>query len=93
MEESINDPSTFKKRTLLCVLVVLTIIGLDQWLKIWVKTHMGYGDEFKIMGLDWARIHFVENDGMAFGISYTGSSSQRKIGDSWCAFHSSWQEL
>lgn len=73
MEESINDPSTFKKRTLLCVLVVLTIIGLDQWLKIWVKTHMGYGDEFKIMGLDWARIHFVENDGMAFGISLGGS--------------------
>ena len=30
---------------------------------------MGYGDEFKLLGQDWARIHFVENNGMAFGIS------------------------
>ncbi len=28
---------------------------------------MGLGDEIKILGLDWALIHFVENPGMAFG--------------------------
>lgn len=34
---------------------------------------MGLGEEFLIFGLDWARIHFVENEGMAFGITLGGS--------------------
>ncbi len=33
---------------------------------------MEYGDEFNMLGLDWARIHFVENNGMAFGIDLGG---------------------
>lgn len=33
---------------------------------------MSYGEEFQILGLDWARIHFVENPGMAFGIEFGG---------------------
>jgi signal peptidase II len=45
-------------------------------LKIWVKVSMEYGDEFKIMGLEWARIHFVENEGMAFGISIGGNTGK-----------------
>lgn len=49
--------------------LVLIVLILDQALKIWVKTHMEYGEEIKILGLDWALIHFVENNGMAFGIS------------------------
>lgn len=45
---------------------------MDQALKIWVKTNLSYGDGFNMLGLDWARIHFVENDGMAFGLSFGG---------------------
>lgn len=48
------------------------VLIIDQALKIWVKTQMSYGDEIKILGLDWALIHFVENNGMAFGISLGG---------------------
>lgn len=33
---------------------------------------MNYGDNFEILGLDWALIHFVENNGMAFGLSLGG---------------------
>lgn len=33
---------------------------------------MTYGEEFQLLGLDWARIHFVENPGMAFGIEFGG---------------------
>jgi signal peptidase II len=33
---------------------------------------MEYGEEFRILGLDWALIHFVENNGMAFGLSLGG---------------------
>ncbi len=33
---------------------------------------MHYGEEIKIFGLEWALIHFVENNGMAFGITLGG---------------------
>ncbi len=76
MEENITDPELIRKRSLLCILTVLVILFLDQWLKIWVKTNMEYGDEFKLLGLNWARLHFVENEGMAFGISLGGSTGK-----------------
>jgi len=34
---------------------------------------MPLGDSFKMFGLDWFRIHFTENPGMAFGIEFGGS--------------------
>lgn len=60
------------KKKFWLVAIVLIVLVLDQWLKIWVKTHMEYGEEFKILGIDWALIHFVENNGMAFGLSLGG---------------------
>ena len=59
-------------RTSTVLIVVFLVLLLDQVLKIWVKTHMEYGEEFGILGLSWARIHFVENKGMAFGLSLGG---------------------
>jgi signal peptidase II len=53
-------------------MVVLVILIIDQWSKIWIKTHMEVGEEFLILGQSWARIHFVENEGMAFGLSLGG---------------------
>ena len=52
--------------------MVLLILLIDQALKFWVKTHMEYGDEIHLLGLNWARIHFVENNGMAFGLALGG---------------------
>ena len=60
------------KRTTTVLLVVFLVLFLDQFLKIWVKTNLEYGEEFSILGLSWARIHFVENEGMAFGLSLGG---------------------
>lgn len=34
---------------------------------------MEYNESIELLGLDWARIHFVENPGMAFGIELGGS--------------------
>lgn len=59
-------------RTSTVLLIVFLVLCLDQILKIWVKTHLQYGEEFGILGLSWARIHFVENEGMAFGLSLGG---------------------
>lgn len=61
------------KKSTLVLLVVLAVLIIDQAVKIWVKTSMVYGEEFGILGLDWARIHFVENEGMAFGITLGGT--------------------
>jgi signal peptidase II len=60
-------------RTRAVIIIVFLVLLLDQTLKIWVKTHMEYGEEFGILGLNWARIHFVENEGMAFGLSLGGN--------------------
>lgn len=46
---------------------MLFVIFLDQILKVWVKTNMELYEYFNLLGFDRARIHFVENPGMAFG--------------------------
>lgn len=48
-------------------LLIIAIILVDQILKIWIKTNMHYSEGFNMLGLSWAKIHFVENEGMAFG--------------------------
>jgi len=55
-----------KNSTLFAGIVVLVLI-VDQMLKIWVKTNMLYCEMIPIFGWDRALIHFVENEGMAFG--------------------------
>ncbi len=61
------------KKAGIVVGVIFLVLFLDQWSKIWVKTNMTYGEEILIFGLEWAKIHFVENNGMAFGISLGGN--------------------
>lgn len=55
------------KRNLIIIALVLII---DQVIKIWVKTNMMLGEDFRIF--DWFIIHFTENPGMAFGLSWGG---------------------
>ena len=52
-------------------LIVVLVLLIDQVLKIWIKTNMAVGDEFSVMG-HWFIIHFVENNGMAFGFEFGG---------------------
>ncbi len=56
------------KRLIAYLTIALSLI-IDQATKIWVKLTMKSGDEFNYIG-EWARIHFVENEGMAFGMSF-----------------------
>lgn len=53
----------------LAFLTVFLSLAIDQASKFWVKLHMQSGDEIRYIG-QWARIHFVENEGMAFGMSF-----------------------
>ena len=45
---------------------------IDQVVKILVKTHMHIGEEIPLIG-DWCILHFVENEGFAFGMAFGGS--------------------
>lgn len=55
-----------RNQFLASVVLILGIIGVDQCVKIWVKTHMALHDVIDITG--WFKIAFVENNGMAFGM-------------------------
>jgi signal peptidase II len=49
---------------------------IDQWLKVHIKLTYPIGEGFKMFGQDWARIHFVENKGMAFGLEMGGAAGK-----------------
>ena len=51
----------------LATLIVIAILVIDQVIKIWVKTHMHLHESIHVT--DWFYITFIENNGMAFGMS------------------------
>lgn len=64
------------KRSNIAILTIVIILIIDQILKFHIKTTYAYGEGFNMFGLDWARIHFVENRGMAFGMSFGGDTGK-----------------
>lgn len=50
--------------------VIVAVLAIDQIIKIWIKTHMMLGESIEITS--WFYIHFVENNGMAFGMEMGG---------------------
>lgn len=54
------------------LLLILLILVIDQVSKVYVKTHFYYGEEVKYIG-SWARLHFLENEGMAFGLKISNT--------------------
>ena len=58
-----------KGKRLLILGVCLVVI--DQVMKILVKTNMSIGEHFNVLG-NWFQILFIENKGMAFGMSFGG---------------------
>jgi signal peptidase II len=53
------------------VAIVIIVLVLDQWLKIHVKTTFLMEQEKMLIG-NWGRLHFIENEGMAFGLKFGG---------------------
>ncbi len=53
-------------------MIVLVVILADQLLKVYIKTHFANGDEVKVIG-NWFRLHFIENEGMAYGMKLSES--------------------
>ncbi len=57
------------------IITILIILGLDQWLKIWVKMNFYYGESHTIIP-GWFDLQFVENPGMAFGWMIPGDGGK-----------------
>jgi signal peptidase II len=50
----------------LALIIILTVVIVDQIVKVWVKTHFYLGEDLKITS--WFHLLFIENNGMAFGM-------------------------
>jgi len=51
------------------ILIILLVLLVDQILKIYIKTHFMLGEEV-VVAKNWFIIHFIENNGMAFGFEF-----------------------
>ena len=50
--------------------MVLVLLVIDQIIKVYIKTHFCLGESVRVT--DWFYIEFVENNGMAWGMSFIG---------------------
>ena len=57
-----------RRTTLIVVLLVFAILLIDQVIKIEVKTNMRLHEVIDITG--WFKINFIENNGMAYGMTF-----------------------
>ena len=66
-----------KKKLIIVGLVILTLLILDQIVKIYIKTSFD-SDEVKYVLGNWFALHYIENQGMAFGTTF-GSEMWHKL--------------
>lgn len=50
----------------IALLIIFSMLIIDQIIKIWIKTHMYWHESIRVT--DWFYIYFTENIGMAFGM-------------------------
>jgi signal peptidase II len=60
------------------VLLILAILLVDQVFKYYIKTTYYLGEDHPVLG-NWFRLHFVENEGMAWGWKLGESGSWGKM--------------
>ncbi len=68
-----------KKQTInidiITIIIIVNVLLLDQFLKFYVKLNFFAGEEHHILGT-WFRLHFVENEGMAWGWKFGGDTGK-----------------
>ena len=57
-------------------IIIFLVLLVDQASKVYIKTHFVLSEEIRVLGLDWFRIHFLENNGMAWGKEFGGRSGK-----------------
>ncbi len=66
-----------KKRLGIVAILVFSLLVLDQVVKIWIKTTFSSDEVHYIFG-NWFALHYIENQGMAFGTTF-GSAIWHKL--------------
>jgi signal peptidase II len=61
------------------VFIILLIIFADQALKIWIKSTHPEGEVLRVFGMNWFRIHFIENSGMAWGWKFGNETGKMML--------------
>lgn len=56
------------------IAIIVIVLLVDQISKIYIKTNFLYGEE--VVVFDWFRIHFIENNGMAWGAELGGKTGK-----------------
>ncbi len=56
------------------ILIIIAVLAIDQISKIWIKTNFMLGEEIYVF--DWFRIHFIENNGAAWGAEIGGRTGK-----------------
>lgn len=56
------------------ILIIIAVLAIDQISKIWIKTNFMLGEEVYVF--DWFRIHFIENNGAAWGAEIGGKTGK-----------------
>ena len=59
------------KQIRLVAILIAAIVVVDQIVKFAVKLNMQIGEDIPLIG-SWCRLHFIENEGFAFGMSFGG---------------------
>ena len=57
------------------ILLITAVVLADQALKVYIKTHFYINESHEILG-SWFRLHFVENEGMAYGWKLGGDGGK-----------------
>jgi len=56
------------KQGVLCSLLIILLLLIDQTIKMWVKTNMCLHENIQVT--NWFYISFIENSGMAYGMTF-----------------------
>jgi signal peptidase II len=54
------------------LIIIFLVLFIDQWSKIYIKTHFQIQESINVMGLEWFQILFTQNYGMAWGTQFGG---------------------
>jgi signal peptidase II len=73
--KSLKNNKDFRPLIVRSFLLVGLILVLDQVLKVYIKTHYSLGQELNLLG-PYFKLHFIENNGMAFGMQFGGSTGK-----------------
>ncbi len=59
-------------------LIILLVVLVDQALKFYIKTNFYLNEHHNVLGT-WFRLHFVENEGMAYGWKFGGEAGKMML--------------